>query len=61
MLSSTRAMVSAIHYLQNLFSGRFPFCLPHYDARTRVSIMTGFNLHKPWRIEEQENEKVAFL
>ena len=43
------------------FSGRFPFCLPHYDAQTRVSIMTGFNLHKPWRIEEQENEKVAFL
>ena len=24
------------------FSGRFPFRLPHYDARIRVSIMTGF-------------------
>ena len=24
------------------FSGRFPFCLPHYDVRLRVSIMTGF-------------------
>ena len=24
------------------FSGLFPFCLPHYDARIRVSIMTGF-------------------
>ena len=24
------------------FFGRFPFRLPHYDARIRVSIMTGF-------------------
>ena len=24
------------------FSGHFPFSLPHYDARIRVSIMTGF-------------------
>ena len=24
------------------FSGRFPFCSPHYDARIRVSMMTGF-------------------
>ena len=24
------------------FSDRFPLCLPHYDARIRVSIMTGF-------------------
>ena len=24
------------------FSGRLPFCSPHYDARIRVSMMTGF-------------------
>ena len=24
------------------FSGRLIFCLPHYDPRIRVSIMTGF-------------------
>ena len=24
------------------FSGLFRFCLPHYDARIRVSIMTSF-------------------
>ena len=24
------------------FTGLFPFCLPHYDPRIRVSIMTGF-------------------
>ena len=24
------------------FSGRSPFCLPHYDARIGVSIMTSF-------------------
>ena len=26
----------------SVFSDRLPFCLPHYDARIRVSIMTGF-------------------
>ena len=24
------------------FSGLFPFCLPHYDARILVSFLTGF-------------------
>ena len=28
------------------FSGLFPFCLLHYDARIRVSIMTGFEQAK---------------
>ena len=32
------------------FSGRFLFCLPHYDPRIRVSIMTGFAQAKAhWR------------
>ena len=51
-----RAMVSAIHSLQNLFSGRFRFYLPHYDARIRVSIMTGFAQAKAhWRTREYKS------
>ena len=42
------------------FSGRFPFCLPHYDARTRISIMTGFNLHKHGALKNKKMEKLLF-
>ena len=45
-------------FLTKSFSGVFPFCLTHYDARIRASIMTG--LHEPRPIEEQENAKVSF-
>ena len=31
-----------ISFFIKSFSGPSPLCLPHYDARIRVSIMTGF-------------------
>jgi len=38
------------------YSGRFPFCLPHPDARMRVSIMTGLTQAKAyWRAREWKN------
>ena len=33
-------------FFTKYISGLFPFCLLHYDARIRVSIMTGFEQAK---------------
>ena len=47
---SDMSIVISAHYgvcnsfFTKSFSGLFPFCSPHYDARNRVSIMTGFAL-----------------
>ena len=40
------------------FSGIFPLCLPHYDARIRVSIMTGFAQAK---IMEKFDFKISYI
>ena len=60
-MSDTSIVISARSgvcnsFFTKSFSGRFPFCLPHPDARIRVSIMIGLTQAKAhWRAREWKN------